>query len=453
VFLALPHTVTKSTAAEGVVDTARFEVALARVQRDTHTLFGRLLMAQGVVALLLALFVSPRAFEGAGWSVHLHVWVALFVGVPCALVPRWLITHEPDASRTRLAVGIAQATFACLFIHLTGGRIETHFAIFVSVAMLAAYRDVNVLFAATAVVAVDHLARGIFVPRSVFGVESGALFRVVEHASYLLFEVGFLYVTVQRSLAEMRQIEAASDRAEALRVSLESEKEHTEHRIAEIVASSRAAVQRIAAQITGLDSTAEALLDSMQGLDRRANESTALAEESGQTIERALSSVRGMDGSLDGVEDVMTRLREAAREIEKTSGLIADVADQTNLLALNATIEAARAGDHGRGFAVVADEVRSLAARSAEAADKIAKITSGLTTETRSITSALDAARNTVHKGLSEADGAEHALLALRESMHEVATSVQVLVQSTGEQTRYTRTIEGLVRELASADA
>ncbi len=400
--------------------------------------------------MLLAFAVSPRAYEGSAWSVHLHVWLAVLVGIPSALVPRLLIQSEPDARRTRIAVGVAQATFACLFIHLTGGRIETHFAIFVSVAMLAAYRDIEVLIAATAVVAVDHLARGLFVPRSVFGLESGALFRVVEHAAYLLFEVGFLAVTIQRSLAEMRQIEAESERAEALRASIEDEKRRTEARIAEIEAGARSAVQQIAAQIGGLDATAEALLESVQGLGTSAAESTKLAEESGITIERALASVRGMDGSLDGVEDVMAGLHDAARDIEKTSSLIADVADQTNLLALNATIEAARAGDHGRGFAVVADEVRSLAARSAEAADRIAKITSGLSTETRSITIALDAARGTVHKGLQQADGAEEALLALRASMQRVAGGVQSLVKSTGEQTQYTRAIEGLVRELAA---
>jgi hypothetical protein len=49
-----------------------------------------------------------------------------------------------------------------LLIHLTGGRIETHFHFFGSLAFLAIYRDWRVLLTASTVVAADHLIRGLF---------------------------------------------------------------------------------------------------------------------------------------------------------------------------------------------------------------------------------------------------------------------------------------------------
>ena len=60
--------------------------------------------------------------------------------------------------------------WSALLIHLTGGRIETHFHVFGSLAFLAFYRDWRVLIPATVVVAADHLLRGLYFPQSVYGV-------------------------------------------------------------------------------------------------------------------------------------------------------------------------------------------------------------------------------------------------------------------------------------------
>ena len=100
-----------------------------------------------------------------------------------------------------------------LLIHLTGGRIETHFHVFGSLAFLAFYRDWRVLVPATIVVALDHMLRGAFWPQSVYGVLVASQWRWLEHAAWVIFEDVFLVVSCRHSVADLRQ---TADRTAAI---------------------------------------------------------------------------------------------------------------------------------------------------------------------------------------------------------------------------------------------
>src|SRR5207248_5924 len=114
---------------------------------------------------------------------------------------------------TRHTIGVAQMLMGALLIHLTGGRLETHFHVFGSLAFLAFYRDWRVLVPATIVVALDHLLRGMFWPQSVYGVLVASQWRWLEHAAWVIFEDVFLVVSCGRSMAEMMR---TADRTAAL---------------------------------------------------------------------------------------------------------------------------------------------------------------------------------------------------------------------------------------------
>ena len=98
----------------------RFRDALARVHKDTDALFAWLMVGQWLFGVIVAVAFSPY-----GWAGTRHV------------------------------VAVAQMLWSALLIHLTGGRIETHFHVFGSLAFLAFYRDWKVLVTATVTVAAD----------------------------------------------------------------------------------------------------------------------------------------------------------------------------------------------------------------------------------------------------------------------------------------------------------
>ncbi len=103
----------------------------------------------------------------------------------------------------------------------------------------------------------------------------------------------------------------------------------------------------------------------------RLNESSRLFTQSTVFLEAVRQQVGHIAEVAASSEQTVGNLDEAVQAIYQFTDTIAEISNQTNLLALNAAIEAARAGEQGRGFAVVAEEVRALAAKTAEATDRI----------------------------------------------------------------------------------
>ena len=150
--------------------------------------------------------ISPRAWSGTTSWIHPHIWAATLLGGAIVSLPIALAWFQSGRAFTRHLIAVTQMLIGTLMIHLTGGRIETHFYVFGSLAFLAFYRDWKVLVSASVVVAADHLIRGLFWPQSVYGVALIEPWRWVEHAGWVAFEDVFLIWSCCRSIGEMRGI-------------------------------------------------------------------------------------------------------------------------------------------------------------------------------------------------------------------------------------------------------
>jgi two-component system sensor histidine kinase/response regulator len=177
-----------------------------RLHAETDRIFGYLMPAQWVLGIAIALWVSPRAWDGAANTTHPHVWAAILIGAAITFPPTLLAVLYPGQPFTRHAIAIGQMLTSALLIHVSGGRIETHFHVFGSLAFLAFYRDWRVLVTATLVVVADHLIRGIYWPLSVYGVESREYWRFVEHAAWVVFEDTVLVLACIRGTNELENV-------------------------------------------------------------------------------------------------------------------------------------------------------------------------------------------------------------------------------------------------------
>jgi two-component system sensor histidine kinase/response regulator len=199
-----------------------FRQSQQAIYRRVDRLFAGLMLSQWVAGVIAAWVISPRAWEGATSHVHIHVWAALLFGGVITLFPVLLALVRPGELSTRYTIAVSQMLMSALLIHLSGGRIETHFHVFGSLAFLAFYRDWRVFIPATIVVALDHFVRGVYWPQSVFGVLTASHWRWVEHAAWVLFEDVFLIWSCLQGTQEMRDsagkqadLEALSAEAEA----------------------------------------------------------------------------------------------------------------------------------------------------------------------------------------------------------------------------------------------
>ncbi len=177
-----------------------------KVYKNTSYLFAVLMPLQWLASVFIAFVISPQTWNGAENKIHPHIWTAIIFGGIVTSLPVFFALKFPEARLTRNIVAVGQMLMSALLVHLMGGRIETHFHIFGSLAFLSFYRDWRVLIPATIVTVADHIFRGWFYPQSIYGVLTGGEWRWLEHAGWVVFENIFLIASCRFSVKEMWQI-------------------------------------------------------------------------------------------------------------------------------------------------------------------------------------------------------------------------------------------------------
>ncbi len=285
---------------------------LAQHQRSnwvrTDHLFAGLLAFEWLAGIVLTLCRTPLTWSGGHGHPHPHVYVALLLGGTIVALPVYLALANPGRTLTRHAIAVGQMLMSGMLIHLGDGRIEMHFHVFGSLAFLTFYRDWRVLMTATAVVAADHLLRGMFLPQSVYGVTAASNWRTLEHSAWVVFEDIFLVGSCVRSVREMRGI--ATQRA-LLEEAYHNEERRVMERTAQLKEAQSALVK--AARKAGMAEIATSVLHNVGNVLNSVNVSASVVTEKLRGSE--VSSLIKVGGLLrERKSDLARFLTDDARE-------------------------------------------------------------------------------------------------------------------------------------------
>jgi PAS domain S-box-containing protein len=246
-----------------------FEAQLTLIHRRTDRLFVWLMLAQWAASIIGALVILPRIWTGDSGSVNFHAGASILLGGLIVSLPIALAVYRPGDAMTRHAMAVAQMLMSGLLIHLTGGRIETHFHVFGSLAFLAFYRDPWVLVTATIVTAADHAIRSVFWPMSIFGLASGVPWRAVEHAAWVIFEDIFLWVAISQNRRQLAQVAQRQSRLSALNGRVEQQVATRTEQLSEALRAQRQTAQELRESHESFRALTENSPDAVARFDRQ----------------------------------------------------------------------------------------------------------------------------------------------------------------------------------------
>ncbi|MDO9224479.1 MAG: methyl-accepting chemotaxis protein [Pseudomonadota bacterium] len=164
------------------------------------------------------------------------------------------------------------------------------------------------------------------------------------------------------------------------------------------------------------------MVSSNQSISHEAREAETLAGQTRGRVESALAETRMLASAVSRVEEGISSVGVALKQVARAADEIGQIAFQTRIVAFNASVEAVRAGEAGKGFGVVADAVKDLAQRVQSSSQLISNTVSQLDQRVEALAKEVEAEHGGKQGGAEAAVDA--AIEAFRSAFGAVAAKI-----------------------------
>ncbi|GAB4289879.1 MAG: methyl-accepting chemotaxis protein [Myxococcota bacterium] len=301
------------------------------------------------------------------------------------------------------------------YVMFSGGFIVVVTALFSAIFAKMISRNIEILSDSVEEVSKGNLAVAIALPSPILRDETNQL---ADSLNRMIVELRGIVVgaTASSETLDKLAVEVRKELKEAATASNEID--------SEIIRLSES-VEREAREITDtahIINRMAALLGESSSASRDGARTAMLATEAvkngSEIAAKAVERIHKVFASFEQSSHEVMRFAMRSKQIDKISGVIANISRQTNLLALNASIEAARAGAQGQGFAQVAEEIRKLSANTDRSAERIAALVDEIIKESSDLHSSIEEGISLLSEGRSE-------LSAMMRSLEHVSDRVR----------------------------